>query len=177
MCYLIHIGVPVAHTQSVRAQRSPRVERHSNASVERAMGSEYALFSIADGGCSCSLYSSPEAKSRRSGRNESLRKKYQRLGWAEEKIARALLASNDALTKNQHDDGSGIRADVAEYVIRLVETAGEVRLLVHDYRGTFAEEVVTTAVGRVAMSLDELRTGGRAIIALDTVYGFHREYA
>lgn len=169
MCYLIHVGVPAAHAASIRTQRSPRVDRHSNPSVAEAFGSDFALYSITDGGCSCRLYASPGARSRRSRRSESLKKKYERLGWSEEKIARALASSNDALEQNHHDDGPGLGADVAGYVASLAESFGEVQLIVHEYRGSFAEEVVVP-VRTVAMSAHELRAAGRFAIEVDTVH-------
>lgn len=169
MCYLIHVGVPIAHAAAVKAQRAPRVERCRNASVEQAFGTAFALFSVADGGCSCRLYSSPATKSRPARRSDALRKKYVRMGWSEEKIARALSSSNDAMSTSQHDDSPGLGRAAAEYVADLAGRCSEIRFIVHDYRGLFAEEVVVPA-RTVRMSPDELRAGGHFRIETDTVY-------
>ena len=43
MCYLIHVGVPSWYESSVEAPREFHIERHHNASIEAAIGSEFAV--------------------------------------------------------------------------------------------------------------------------------------
>ena len=87
------------------------------------------------------------------------------MGWSQAKIARALGAA----VQTQSDHTSGIRKDVAELIANLAETTGEVRLFVHHYHGSFAEERVVSKGTRI-MAVNELRRDGHANIVEDTVY-------
>lgn len=166
MCYLIHIGVPAKHAGAVRTGRVPHVEAHENPSVSRAFGPSIATFSVTDGQCACNLYTSPDAPSRDRDSATS-RRKYERLGWSEAKIARALGASEESSRLRQHP--RGLRQDVVELVSGLAATAGEVRLIVHHYHGSFAEERVEPR-GTREMSAAELREGGASAVVQDMVY-------
>lgn len=167
MCYLIHFGVRDEYACDLETRRQPHVARHANASVEAAFGPGFSLFLVADGGCSCSLYSSPRSKGRE--RSETLREKYARLGWSEAKIARALEASAAAREQNRRATEAGLREDIASFLADLANDAGEVRVIVHHYHGSFAEERVTAA-GSETIAAGDLRTGGRHEILEDRVY-------
>lgn len=167
MCYLIHIGVPAKHAASVRMQRVPRVDALHNPFVSAAFGASFATFGVTDGGCACNLYSSPDAPAADRDDPATSRRKYERLGWSEAKIARALAASAEA-SSHRHPR-TGLREDVVELVSGLVQAAGEVRLLVHHYHGKFARERVGSQGTRI-MSANELRNGGGSTIAEDLVY-------
>jgi hypothetical protein len=163
LCYLIHIGIPAAHAERVVSPRPFRVARHDNPSVSAAFGPSFKPFSIESGGCACSIYSSPDAQHLETKPSpESRRKRYEKLGWSEAKIRRAL---SDA-ERERTEERDGIRDDVTAYIAELAAAAGELKLIVHEYRGLFAEEHVPHARNH-ALTADELRGFP---IALDTVY-------
>lgn len=165
MCYLIHVGVPSWYESSVEAPREFHVERHHNASVEAAIGSEFALFSISDGGCSCAMYVAPRHRGTEDRRADRMRKKYGRLGWSEAKVQRALTAATEARARNTRPPG--LRVDVSEYIADLADVVLEVRLIVHDYRGPFSEEHVSSGAPKSVQASD-VREG--LIFNVDTVY-------
>ncbi|HEY0158705.1 MAG TPA: hypothetical protein VGF28_15585 [Thermoanaerobaculia bacterium] len=171
MCYLIQFGVPARHAHAVPKGRLPRVDRQHNPSVSAAFGSSFATFCVTDGGCSCHLYSAPdrEGSERDRTRTGMLRRKYERLGWSKAEIARALAASVEGRAQSNHDSPPGIRPDVAELLADLVDVAGEIRLIVHQYHGSFAEEPIPTPAA-CSMSAREFREAGHAAILQDTVY-------
>lgn len=160
VCALISLGVPLSHP--LQRQRLPRIDRIDNPAVAAAFGERFAQYSITEGQCSCDLYSRfmPEPDAGDSKR----RRKYERMGWSSAKIERALAES---ARPRQHDDG--LRADVAALIAGIAEAAGEVRLIVHTYRGSFAEERVRVG-DHVTLSAKELRADGRHTIAEDTLY-------
>jgi hypothetical protein len=168
MCYLIHIGVPTAHAESIESQRVPRIAPQQNASVAAAFGPSFVLFSVSDGGCACNLYSSPDAGHDAQDRKDTKRRKYERMGWSAAKITRALAASDDAHAQSGRRI-AGLRDDVVAIVANLAATAGEVRLLVHHYHGMFAEERVVPR-GTRHIGASELRRGDPAAISEDIVY-------
>lgn len=163
MCYLIHVGVPAAHAERVVSPRPFRVARHLNPSVTAAFGPAFTTFSVESGGCSCSIYSSPDAPRVEKASPDKRRKYYQKLGWSESKIARA-LADAERDRPKQRD---GVRDDVAAFIAGLAEEAGEVKLIVHDFRGLFADEEIPHSRAH-ALTIDEFRRGFP--IAVDTVY-------
>jgi hypothetical protein len=111
------------------------------------------------------LYSTPEAPDADRDSERERRRKYERLGWSEAKIARALADS-----ASTHSPGArGLRQDVRELVAGLAAIAGEVRLLVHVYRGSFGDERVESQ-GTRELRASELRNGAGAEVGLDTVY-------
>lgn len=155
MCALIHLGVPRSYRLAPR--RLPRIDRIDNPSVAQAFGEPFAQFSITEGQCSCDLYGRPQPAPDLEGK----RRKYERMGWSSAKIERALAESRD--------DDSGLREDVAALVAEIAEAAGEVRLVVHTYHGSFVEENVAVRE-RATMSAKDLRARGRHAIEEDTLY-------
>lgn len=164
MCYLIHLGVPTRQADSVPPGRVPRIDPQRNASVSEAFGAGFAQFSVTDGGCSCSLYSEPRDVGDRTAEK---RKKYERMGWSRAKIERALADS--AGSGEQARGHGGLREDIALLVAGFAERYGEVRLLIHAYRGSFIEERVTT-LGTQTIEVAHLRAGGSAELLADTLY-------
>jgi hypothetical protein len=167
MCHLIHIGLPEAYADAVPAGREPHVERQTNPSVSAAFGAGFAQFSVSLGGCSCGLYASPEAEARESNRPYARRQKYERMGWSKAKIDRAVAAMEEAA--QSHTVMSGLRDAAAKLVADLAEWTGEVRLIVHEYRGSFAEERVQPR-GTRRLTAAELRGIGRYDVLEDMLY-------
>jgi hypothetical protein len=167
MCYLIHLGVPVRSAAAIQSNRLPHVSPARNESVSAAFGPAFALFSVSEGGCACNLYSPPKAGSDDQDRMETRRKKYERLGWSAAKIDRALADSVEARAHAEETKRAGLREDVAIYVADLADRAGEVRLVVHFYHGSFSDEQVPSRTTRT-IAAHELRRG--LPLAEDTVY-------
>ncbi|HEY0142093.1 MAG TPA: hypothetical protein VGF48_14430 [Thermoanaerobaculia bacterium] len=163
MCYLISLGVPERHARSLRATRLPRVDRQENPSISAMFGEELAQFSVTDGQCSCSLYSVPD-KEGDSARVDARRQKYERMGWSRAKIDRAL-----ADAERPQPARSGVTESVASTITDLAESCGEVRMIVHVYRGSFAEERVRVHETREITPAD-LRGAARYDIEVDTLY-------
>jgi hypothetical protein len=69
------------------------------------------------------------------------------MGWSAAKIQRALEDSAEALQQTDVRFASppGIRADVVAFIGNIADAAGEATLIIHQYRGTFAEETVQLA--------------------------------
>jgi hypothetical protein len=168
VCYLITFAVPQGHAAVVSHSRVPRVAAHANGSLATLFGKAFALFSITDGGCSCRLFSAPSVESRAEPRQRSLRQKYERLGWSPEKIERALTSSEDTLQAKTQASPGGLRLDVATYIADLAQRSEEVRLVVHEFRGSFVDEVVPVS-RRVTLTAAEL-SGHAARIEEDVVY-------
>ena len=165
MCYLIHFGVPSWYESSVEAPREFHVERHHNASIEAAIGSEFAVFSVSDGGCSCAMYVAPRHRGTEDRDAEKKRRKYGRLGWSEAKVQRALTAATEAHSRNTRPPG--FRIDVSEYIADLADVVLELKLIVHDYRGLFSEEQVSSSAPK-SVKVSDIREG--LILNEDTVY-------
>ena len=144
------------HAESVQSPRAFRVAPQQNPSVNAAFGPAFVSFSVASGGCACELYSSPEARQRKD-RSDSRRRRYERMGWSDAKIQRALGDSAEARSHSRHGP-PGIREDVAAFLGDLAERSGELRLIVHHYHGLFSEETVPSA-GSHTVTVDELRRG------------------
>jgi hypothetical protein len=112
------------------------------------------------------LYSSPDA-SGAAGDPTAKRRKYERLGWSRAKIERALAASEEAHSETTRP--SGIRQDVAKAIADIARSVGEIRLLVHQYPGLFAEEkIVVQSTHRLHAS--EFEKSAHASVAEDIVY-------
>jgi hypothetical protein len=166
VCYLIHLGVPESSADAVPPGRVPRIARQNNPSIAAAFGRSYVLFSITDGGCACALHSARAEPGETADVVVTKRRKYERRGWSEAKIERALAASDAARAPTVT---GGISKDVAALIAGIARAAGEIRLLVHAYHGRFAEEpVVPVAVKRVHVNAFE--TSAHAAVAEDTVY-------
>src|SRR5688500_13389005 len=143
MCYFITIGVPARHRQLVEALQKGRfrADPHFNLSVAQLFTSDDALFTLTDGHCSCALYIRDESTTAEADEGKA-RARYQRQGWSEAKISRALEAKRQARTATQRDDKRG---KFCERIAGVVEAIGRVRLFVHMYSGDIDSENVGTA--------------------------------
>lgn len=171
MCYFITIGVPARHRQLVEALQKGRfrVDRSSNPSVARLFPPDDALFTLIDGHCSCALYIQDESTTAEADEGKA-RARYQRQGWSEAKISRALEAKRQARSANQRDDH---RAEFCERIAGVVEAIGRVRLFVHMYSGDIdSENIGTTA--HVTIRLDDF-VQRQGAFQVDTVVELVRE--
>lgn len=167
MCSFLYLGVPVAHAASIATERLPRIGPASEPDVARLFTAAFAQFVITDGGCSCPLYGSPQRADAQQKQLATRRKRYERMGWSAEKIARALGDSANTRSGG-HGEHAGLRQDVAEYIATVAERTGAARMLVRWEGGAADENVAVT--NTVRLTAGDLRSHGRTTIAYDTLY-------
>ena len=151
MCAFLTLAIP-AHTAGAIA-REPAPGLYAAPQANRSLAAHLggrAAFLVTAGGCSCGLYVPERARSEL----DAARRKYEKRGWTEAKIARALHGRRGVV---------GLRDDVRELVARLAETTGEVGVFVHVYSGDVqAEDVGAPVAGLVAIPA-ALRSGSVTI--------------
>ena len=174
MCYLIHIGVPQSRADEVPRSRLPRIARQENPSIAEAFGRGFVLFSVTDGGCACKLFSPPSAPDPWRDSPERKKRQYGRLGWSQAKIDRALATfEQDRSTSNR---GAGLRQEVAAFIGELAVAFGEVKLLVHEYRGLFGTEKVIPRGSR-SLRAEEFEGPAYCAVSEDVIYIVHASTA
>jgi hypothetical protein len=150
VCYFIVVGVRDEGARVLELERQERegfgVVPAANADVAALFPTGDRLFWITHGGCSCDLVkshaSAPEADLKKQ------RAQYQKKGWSEAKIDRALKAKHASKTqvpRGQRDDTPLERID--DLLVRLSGTHGGVRVFVHMFDGSIDEEKVVGAIG------------------------------
>jgi hypothetical protein len=149
MCYLINVsalgfdGNLSEHFRAYKLVASPT----RNPTVLRTLGG--VPYDITDGHCSCSLYVSPGADDRGEAKINAARKRYEKSGWSQGKIDRALEAKSRSHSRNAR----GPSLDFPSAIGSLVRAGADVRLLCHSYSGRFDDEVFDVAT-TITMALD-----------------------
>jgi hypothetical protein len=139
MCFFLTVAVPVQHAHRIREVFGGFQTRPTaNASVIAALPETYEARLITRGMCSCDLYARPRA-AEGSDPTPHLRRKYEKLGWSEAKIQRAIEQAMASAPKSDRPI-SGFRPDVTECLDTLCRVAGSVALLVHWYNGDVETE-------------------------------------
>lgn len=135
MCFFLTIAVPAKQAEHIAETFGPDFQTFpsANAAVSEALPEGYVARVLTSGMCSCNLYSRPGGAAAASP-EDHIRRKYERRGWSESKIARALALAGAAKSKS-HRRFAGVRADVVERLQRLCRSGGGVALLVHWYNG------------------------------------------
>jgi hypothetical protein len=166
MCYFVTIGVPTEHRQPVEALQKGRfrVDPAPNPSVARLFPPDDALFTLTYGGCSCDLYAEPSSATGEEDQ-AATRARYQRQGWSEAKIARALQSQRRPRTDH--------RAKFCETISTLVTAIGHIRLFAHSYSGDIDTENVGTAA-HVTIGLNDF-VQQQGAFQVDTVVELVRE--
>jgi hypothetical protein len=132
MCYYITIGLPENSELNPKDHLQFLVDSQQNTSIRIAFGSEFKLFYISEGYCGCSLYNKPH----QSEEELKLRSQYEKKGWSEAKISRAIACK---LSNTQR----GLRSDLRQQLVKLVSELKSLLLLVHHYAGDIDEETIT----------------------------------
>lgn len=134
MCHFLTIAVPRKSVPEVpeKFRRTIRFDEHTNQSVIRHAPSEWTCFTATSGGCSCDFYRVPFDDSDDSANRV---KKYQRKGWSDAKIQRALDCRKEIPRV-----APGLREDILELVTDLTSELGEIRLALHWYSGDVETE-------------------------------------
>ncbi len=140
MCFFLTIAVPTKHVERIGAVFGRGFQSHStaNPSVTAALPAGYSARLITSGMCSCDLYARPHSADAHDPAMH-LRRKYEKRGWSEAKIARTLeqVAVKESKT---HRATSGFRSDVLSGIEALCRAAGSVALVIHWYSGDIESE-------------------------------------
>jgi hypothetical protein len=160
MCHLVTIGTrdDRSSIDALMGVDFPLAMRPStNPSVRSLFPKTDRLFEVTHGGCSCDVVASRQEPDSE-GRRARLRAGYERKGWSDAKIARALAESD-----SRHHRRVSQRHDPGAHFIRLVHTLagrpGGVRVLIHFYSGRFDSEEIAV-VGTARMPVDRIVTVG-----------------
>jgi hypothetical protein len=140
MCFFLTIAVPAKHVDDIVGTFGRGFQTHHsvNAAVSAALPEGYVAHVLTSGMCSCDLYARPGGAAADSPADH-LRRKYEKRGWSEAKIVRALKQAEAAQSKSQRPI-CGVRADVVERLQSLCQSGGGVALLVHWYNGDIDTE-------------------------------------
>lgn len=135
MCYYITLAVPARHERDVLDAygREWQLERTRNPSVEAALPDGFVPLLMGAGACCCGFYTR-SAAAERAKRLSHKRRKYERLGWSEAKIRRAIGGE----TKPQ--PGDGLHPSVLELIESLHARCGPIAFVVHFYSGKVETE-------------------------------------
>jgi hypothetical protein len=155
MCYYITIGLPDNSKLNPNDYLQFLVTPQENTSIRIAFGSEFRFFYISEGYCGCSLYNKPHQPEE----ELKLREKYEKKGWSEAKISRAIACK---LSNSQ----AGLRSDLRQQLIKLVSDLKSLLILVHDYVGDVDAETITVH-DKKEISVKDLLSN-RATIPEDT---------
>ena len=163
MCFFVTVAVPSQYVDRIGEVFGRGFQTHetANPSVMAALPAGYAARRITSGMCSCDLYGR-----RRTAEAPNpvahLRRKYEKRGWSEAKIKRALeqVAVKESKTNRA---SSGFRSDVLSGVETLCRAAGSVALLVHWYSGDVESERVRLGQPR-RCRFDELAAQAQSLV-------------
>jgi hypothetical protein len=169
MCYFITVGIAREKTGLLldRRNRGIHIAPQSNAHIARRLPKEYATFVVTSDGCSCGLYDG-DADTDEPGQGVSfdrLRKKYQRKGWSQAKIDRAISDAERCLRPDAVR--AGLRPDIRNLLADIAEQCGELAIVIHFYHGHITTEKLTLAAS-VTISPSDLRAGTTPILE-DTI--------
>ena len=145
MCYFISVAIPAAAEDTMRAHfgRGFGLIPCENRSVLAAMPTDYRVYVVTSGGCSCEMYAAPGESGfepKQTDEQKTWRKREKR-GWSAAKIERA---ESQAVSKPHVGPPSwrGLRPDVAERIASVAEH-GPVGVVVHWYSGSVVAERIT----------------------------------
>jgi hypothetical protein len=134
--------------------------RTDNPSALMAAGDGMVPFLVPGTTCSCGLYQAPNAVRSNKGNLEQRRKKYERLGWSQPKIERALL-DNETSARMREDDG--LNPELVGLLSKIMGLAGKVLVWVHWFSGSVEKEPYQVASVR-EVAFDDLPSAANALV-------------
>ena len=167
MCYLVTIGIreSIGRVEAMLGDGQLLAVRASqNASLRSVFPKEDRLFALTSGHCSCDLVIPSSQRSVEQQRSR-LQARYQREGWSQAKIARA-LADWEAAHARQMVARTASGMQLYALLRALANKPGGLRVLIHFYSGRFDNEEVEPR-GRVSDPTGEL--AGEGVIPEDTL--------
>src|SRR5688572_3862675 len=127
MCFYLTVAVPADHVERIGEVfgREFGCLDTNNPSVAAALPSGHVGRVIITNGCSCYLYGKVD-DAQEADPAERLRRKYEKRGWSEAKIARAI----EQQRRSARPPLTGLRDDVVERLQTLCRSVGSVAVLV-----------------------------------------------
>lgn len=140
MCYFLTVAVPAQHAELIERTFQPGFQTlvTTNPQVATALPVHYAARVVTTGFCSCELFSDP-TRPRAEQLTEQLQRKFEKRGWGQAKIQRAIEQAKQSQARFPGNKG-GIREDVIERLLVLVESAGAAGVFAHWYGGSLDSE-------------------------------------
>jgi hypothetical protein len=162
MCFFLTIAVPEKHCDRIGEAfgRGFQTFPYVNPTVASELPEGYVARLVTSGMCSCDLYVRPGGQVD-ADPADHLRRKYQKRGWSEVKISRAVKQAEAARSKLPRPT-SGIRPDVVERLQVICQSAGRVALFVHWYNGGVDTEHVSLT-RRLSCHCDEFPQRAREL--------------
>lgn len=167
MCYLVTIGtcVPQSELQALLGDQSLLWVRPSKDPVVRTMfAAEDRLYEVLNGACSCDFVIDSAPASLDEERSKR-RIQYQKKGWSESKIARALSGWEEAHDR-QLRSLAAPRLQFIAFLQSLASRGEVVRVFVHFYTGPLGDERLHP-LEPIRISADSLSSAG--VIAEDSL--------
>lgn len=133
MCWYLTLAVPAGRSAEIVGwldATSFGVEATGNSSAHTVAGKGFEPFLVTRGPCSCGLYRDPQIPIPDRQRNK--RAKYERRGWSEAKIERALA---DSARASRPEEVNGPHPEVIALAAEAAKRAGTVRLWAHFFNG------------------------------------------
>jgi hypothetical protein len=142
MCYFLTVAVPAKHVDFLERLFQPEFQTLAltNPHAATAFPLDYIPRVITSGICSCDLFASPD-RTQTDDFTAQLRLKYQREGWSEAKIQRAIEQAETSRARSPRLE-RGLRSDVVDRLRKLTETAGAAGVFSHWYAGDVASETL-----------------------------------
>ena len=144
MCFFIAIAVPHDAAERVRSEHTVRgmqIAPTANTSARAAAGPGRVPLLVTTGGCSCDWYKrSAESESEAASKLAKARARYERMGWSQAKIERAL----EGMTRSPRHD-FGLHPVVIELLQAVARDCGSAAVWVHDFSGDVEAEPYTIA--------------------------------
>lgn len=142
MCYFLTVAVPIQYGDLIEGvfQSEFQTIIGTNPTVTDALPANYVTRVVTTGFCSCELYSQP-GRPRPEQLAEQLQRKYEKRGWSQAKIQRAVEQAVQSQARFPASAG-GIREDVIERLQVLAESAGAVGVFAHWYGGNLESELL-----------------------------------
>jgi hypothetical protein len=140
MCFFLTIAVPSLHAERIGEEfgRGFQVHPTANPSAMDAFPSGFVARLITSGMCSCDLYVRPQDAHLPNSPTHG-RLKYEKRGWSESKIKRA-LSQAEANAAKPKQRNPGVHSDVVNRLQAICRVAGSVAMFVHFYNSEIETE-------------------------------------
>jgi hypothetical protein len=166
MCHFITVGIPESAFDLLKEAARPNMTAWlcENKYVTVHFDAGYHGYVLTDGHCSCGAYTSPlgdddetpEELERK--RRNKLCRKYEKKGWSEAKIERALADATAAWQRSGRHFFVGLREDVRTALARVANEAGLIYVFAHSYDGDVTSERILVKLGP-AVSAEDFGSG------------------
>jgi hypothetical protein len=150
MSYFITVAIPRGLELRLREVLSTEIwiEPYDNPSITKRVPSGYECFTLTSGDRdsrdSDALYGGiGDAGKDEIDPVETARKKYERLGWSEPKIERAIASLRVSVSERTKEHFVGLRPDIAASLSKIAQAHGKIYIVVHSYSRLISSERLT----------------------------------